>query len=58
MKYKVCHPAACICILHFQTHNVSIIMHLARIASAINTADIDYEDDNGIVGESEGADEN
>jgi hypothetical protein len=48
-------------------------MHLPRIASAIkkvfhicsvynllrgNTADIDLEDDNSLLGESEGADEN
>jgi hypothetical protein len=48
-------------------------MHLPRIASTImilfqicrvhhllrgNTADIDFEDDNSLLGESEGADEN
>ena len=73
MKQKVCHPAVCICILHFQRLNFSIIMHLAWIASAIklllqicwvhhllggNTADIDFEDDNRLLGESEDVDEN
>jgi len=73
IKLKVSHPDVCICILHFQTLNFSIIMHMPRIASAVkilfqicwvhyllrgNTADIDFEDDNSLLGESEGEDEN
>jgi hypothetical protein len=63
IKSKVCHSGVYICILHFQTRNLSIIMHLPRIASAImivfpicwvhyllsgNTADIDFKDDNSL----------
>ena len=35
MKSDVSHPGVCIYILHFQTLNFSIIIHMPRIASVI-----------------------
>jgi len=72
LKSKVRHPGVCIDILHFKTHNFSMIMHMPRIASPIKilfqicsvhyllcgyTADIDFEDDNSLLSQSEGEDE-
>jgi len=73
MKWKVCHPCMCIYILRIPTVHFSIIMHMPRIASAIkiifhicrvhyllcrDTAEVDFEDDNSLLGESGSADEN
>jgi len=61
----------CIYILHCQTLNFSIIMYMSRITRVVkisfaiswlhyllrrNTADIDFEDDNSLLGESKGED--
>jgi len=73
MKLKVYHPGLCICILHYLRLNFAIIMHLERIAWVVtivfqicsvhyllrgDTVDIRFEDDNSLLGESDGADEN
>jgi len=73
LKYNVWHPYLCIYIHRNATFEFSIIMHMPRIASMIkivfqiccdnyvlcgNTADIDFEEDNSHLGESEGAEEN
>jgi hypothetical protein len=73
IKLMVYHPCVCIYILRIPTLHFSIIMHMPRIASTIkilfqicwehyllcgDTADVDFEHDNSLLGEAGGADEN
>jgi hypothetical protein len=70
-KQKLCHPCVCIYILRIPKLHFSIIMHMPIIASPMkivcqicwvhyllcgNTTDVDFEDNNSLLGDSGGAD--